>query len=158
MTAKIVYSGFLASRTSRVTPIMRISRISSLLRSFIVSYIVSYLALNLVLGIELVLDSGSGSLSILFIVEYQFFQYFYILSLNFYLVQGGVVVRIILYSLVGFLSPQQTLAEILYQQNLVEFSGRQNQVDFLGVEQILVEILGQQILVDFLDFSLESKQ
>jgi hypothetical protein len=31
---------------------------------------VFYLALGLVLGIELVLDLGSGSLSILFIVEY----------------------------------------------------------------------------------------
>jgi len=44
-----------------------------------VSYMVSYLILDLVLGIksvlgtELVLDLGSGSLSILFIVEYQFF-------------------------------------------------------------------------------------
>ena len=35
-----------------------------------VSYIVSYLVLGLVLGIELVLDLGSGSLSILFIVRY----------------------------------------------------------------------------------------
>jgi len=31
---------------------------------------VSYLALDLVLGMELVLDLGLGSLSILFIVEY----------------------------------------------------------------------------------------
>ena len=36
----------------------------------IVSYIVSYLGLGLVLGIELVLDLGLGSLSILFIVRY----------------------------------------------------------------------------------------
>jgi len=34
---------------------------------------VSYLGLGLVLGIELVLDLSLGSLSILFIVEYQFF-------------------------------------------------------------------------------------
>jgi len=34
---------------------------------------VSYLGLGLVLGTELVLDLGLGSLSILFIVEYQFF-------------------------------------------------------------------------------------
>jgi len=34
---------------------------------------VSYLGLGLVLGIELVLNSGLGSLSILFIIEYQFF-------------------------------------------------------------------------------------
>jgi len=35
--------------------------------------LVSYLVLGLVLGMELVLDLGSGSLSIFFIVEYQFF-------------------------------------------------------------------------------------
>ena len=40
------------------------SRVLSLLRSSIVSY----LTLGLVLGIELVLDSGLGSLSILFII------------------------------------------------------------------------------------------
>jgi hypothetical protein len=49
---------------------MRISRVLSLLRSSIVSYIVSYSGLSLVLVIELVLDLGSGSLSILSIVEY----------------------------------------------------------------------------------------
>ena len=38
-----------------------------------VSYIGSSLALGLVLGIDLVLDLGLGSLSILFIVEYWFF-------------------------------------------------------------------------------------
>ena len=42
----------------------------SKLRLSLVSYIVSYLGLSLVLGIELVLDLGLGSLSILFIVEY----------------------------------------------------------------------------------------
>jgi len=49
-----------------------------------------------------VLDLGLGSLSILFIVEYQFFWYFCILSLSlsFYLVWGGTVVRVSLYSLV----------------------------------------------------------
>jgi hypothetical protein len=46
------------------------SRVSSLFRSSIVSYIVSYSGLGLVLGIELVLDLGLGSLSILFIVGY----------------------------------------------------------------------------------------
>jgi len=40
------------------------------LRLSLVSYIVSYLALGLILGIELILDLGLGSLSILFIVEY----------------------------------------------------------------------------------------
>jgi len=56
------------------------------LRLSLVSYIVSYLGLGLVLGTELVLDLGLGSLSILFIVEYQFFWYLYILSLDFCLV------------------------------------------------------------------------
>ena len=63
---------------------------------FLVSYTGSYLGLGLVLGIELVLDLGLGSLSILFIVEYQFFWYFCILSLSlgFCLVRGGIVVRV----------------------------------------------------------------
>ena len=74
----------------------------SKLRLFLVSYIVSYLVLGLVLGIELVSDLGSGSLSILFIVEYQFFWYFYTLSLSFYLVPGAVV-RVGLYSYTLFL-------------------------------------------------------
>jgi hypothetical protein len=46
------------------------SRVLSLFRLSIVSYIVSYLGLDLVLDIELVLDLGLGSLSILFIVRY----------------------------------------------------------------------------------------
>ena len=61
---KIIYSGFLASYASRVALIMQISRVLSLFRSSIVSYIVSYL------GLGLVLDLGSGFLSILFIVGY----------------------------------------------------------------------------------------
>jgi len=56
--------------------------------------IVSYLSLGSVLGTELALDLGLGSLRILFIVEYQSFWYFYILSLSFYLARGGAVVRI----------------------------------------------------------------
>ena len=52
---------------------MQISRVLSLLRLSIVSYMVSYLILGLILGTELVLDLGSGSLSILFIVRYQSF-------------------------------------------------------------------------------------
>ena len=68
--AKIVYLGFLASHASRVALIMQISRVLSLFKLSIVSYIVSYLALALVLNIELVLDLGLGSLSILFIVKY----------------------------------------------------------------------------------------
>ena len=69
ITAKIVYLGFLASHTNKVAPIMWISKVLSGLRLSLVSYIV----LGLVLGIELVLDLGLGFLSILFIVEYQFF-------------------------------------------------------------------------------------
>jgi len=42
----------------------------SKLRLSLVSYIVFYLVLGLVLDIELILDLGLGSLSILFIVEY----------------------------------------------------------------------------------------
>jgi len=49
---------------------MRIFRVSSSLGSSIVSYIVSCLGLGLVLGTELVLNLGSGSLSILFIIGY----------------------------------------------------------------------------------------
>ena len=45
---------------------MQISKVLSLFRSSIVSY----LGLGLVLNIELVLDLGLGSLSILFIVIY----------------------------------------------------------------------------------------
>jgi len=71
--AKIVYLGFLVSYASRVAPIIRIFRVLNLLRLFIVSYIDFYLVLGLVLGMELVLDLGSGSLSILFIVKYQSF-------------------------------------------------------------------------------------
>jgi len=93
---KIVCSGFLVSCTSGVAPIIWISKVLSELGLSLVSYIVSYL----VLGIELVLDLGLGSLSILFIVEYQFFWYLYILSLNFYLVWGGIAVRVSLCSLV----------------------------------------------------------
>ena len=63
---KIVYSGFLASRASRVALIMQISKVLSLFGSSVVSY----LGLGLVLDIELVSDLGLGSLSILFIVGY----------------------------------------------------------------------------------------
>ena len=45
---------------------MQISKVLGLFRSSIVSY----LGLGLVLDIELVLDLGSGSLSILFIIGY----------------------------------------------------------------------------------------
>ena len=67
--AKIVCLGFLASYANEVALIMRISRVPSSLRLLVVSYS----GLGLVLGTELVLDLGSGSLRILFIVEYQSF-------------------------------------------------------------------------------------
>jgi hypothetical protein len=70
ITAKIVYSGFIASYTSEVALIIQTSRLLSLFRLSIVSYIVSYLGLDLVLDIKSVLDLGSGSLSILFIIRY----------------------------------------------------------------------------------------
>ena len=69
ITAKIVYLGFIASHASEVAPIMQTSKVLSLFGSSIVSY----LGLGLVLDTELVLDLGSGSLSILFIVGYQSF-------------------------------------------------------------------------------------
>jgi hypothetical protein len=46
------------------------SKVLNKLKLSLVSYIVSYLGLGLVLGIELVLDLGLGSLSILFIIGY----------------------------------------------------------------------------------------
>jgi len=69
VTAKIVYLGFLASYANRVALIIRIFRVPS---SFGLS-VVFYSGLSLVLGTELVSDLGSGSLSILFIIEYQSF-------------------------------------------------------------------------------------
>jgi len=68
--AKIMYLGFLVSHASRIALIMQISSVLSLFRLSIVSYILFYLGLGLVLGTKLVLDLGSGSLSILFIVGY----------------------------------------------------------------------------------------
>jgi len=69
VTAKIICLGFLVSYINRVAPIMWISKVLSGLKSSLVSYMV----LGLVLGTKLVLDLGLGSLSNLFIVEYQFF-------------------------------------------------------------------------------------
>jgi len=59
ITAKIVYLGFLVSYANKVAPIIWMSKVLSELRLSLVSYMVSYL--------------GLGSLSIFFIVEYQFF-------------------------------------------------------------------------------------
>ena len=75
--AKIIYLGFLASYTSRVTLIIQIfikrGAGCLLITSFqlsIVFYTVSCLVLGLVLGTKLVLNLGLNSLSILFIVKY----------------------------------------------------------------------------------------
>ena len=99
--AKIVCSGFLVSCANGVALIMRISRVPSSLGLLIVSY----LGLGLVLGTELVLDLGLGSLRILFMVEYQSFWYFCVLSLSFCLAWGGVVFRVYSWGLVEFLDP-----------------------------------------------------
>ena len=66
-----MYLGFLASRTSGVALIMQTFKVLGLFGLSIVSYLC--LGLGLVSDIELVLDLGSGSLSILFIVGYQSF-------------------------------------------------------------------------------------
>ena len=101
VTVKIICSGFLASYASKVALIIWISKVLSRLRLSLVSYVVSGSVLGSVLDTELVLDLGSvsdlglGSLSIFFIVEYQFFWYFYILSLV-----RGEAVKVSSYSLV----------------------------------------------------------
>ena len=64
VTAKIMYLGFLVSYISGVAPIMQIFMVLNKLQSSAVSYIGSSSAFNSVS------DSGSGSLSILFIVKY----------------------------------------------------------------------------------------
>ena len=64
--AKIVYSGFLASYASGIALIMQTSKVLSLFGLSVVSYSGS----SSVLDTESVLDLGSGSLSILFIVGY----------------------------------------------------------------------------------------
>jgi hypothetical protein len=69
-------------------------RVSGLFKLFIVSYMVSCLGLDSVLGKESVLDLGLGSSSIFFIVKYQSFWYSCVVSLSFYLVWGGTVLRI----------------------------------------------------------------
>jgi len=63
---KIICLGFLVSCANGVALIMRIFRVLSSLGLLVVSY----LGLGSVLGTELVLDLGSGSLRILFMVEY----------------------------------------------------------------------------------------
>jgi len=73
ITAKIVCLGFLISHASEIAPIMWIFKVLSEFRLSLVSYMVFYLILGSVLNIKLILNLGLGSLSIFFIVEYQFF-------------------------------------------------------------------------------------
>ena len=100
---KIVCLGFLASYTCRVVPIIQIFRVLSEFQSFIVSYLTLGIGLVLILGIELVLDLNLDSLSILFIIKYQFFWYTCIIYLSFCLVQGGIVLKINSQGLVNIL-------------------------------------------------------
>ena len=77
VTAKIMYSGFLVSCINGVALIIWISRVFG---EFWLS-IVSYTGFSL--GSGSVLNSDSGSLSIFFMVKYQFFLYFRVVSLSF---------------------------------------------------------------------------
>ena len=70
VTVKIVCLGFLVRHANGAAPIMWISKVLGKLWLFLISYVVSCLALGSMSGMELVLDSGLGSLSILFIIEY----------------------------------------------------------------------------------------
>ena len=101
--AKIIYLGFLASYISKVAPIIQIFRVLSKLQLFIVFYLTLGIGSVLVSDIELVLDLNLGFLSILFIVKYQFFQYFYVICLSFYLTWGGAVLSTDLWNSVKFL-------------------------------------------------------
>ena len=62
-----------------------------------VSYIGSFLVLALGMGLVLNL----GSLSIFFIIKYQFFLYFHIVSLSFYLALGGIMLGVNSWGLAG---------------------------------------------------------
>src|SRR6266700_6977639 len=97
--AKIIYLGFLARCTSGVTLIIWIFRVSGKLWLSTVSYIgfssVSALGTGLVLNL--------GSLSIFFIIKYQFFLYFCMVSLSFCLALGGIMFRVDLWGLAGIL-------------------------------------------------------
>jgi len=78
VTIKIVYLGFLISYTSKVTPIIWMSKVLNKLWSSVVSYIVFilfYLNSSSALNMELVLisDLGLSFLSIFFIIGYQSF-------------------------------------------------------------------------------------
>ena len=81
------------------------SRVSGSFKLSIVSCVVSCLGLDLVLSKELVLDLGSGSLNIFFIVKYQSFWYSYVVSLSFYLARGSTVFKINSWGLVDILDP-----------------------------------------------------
>ena len=106
VTVKIIYSGFLASRINGVTPIIWISRVFSELWLSIVSYIGSSSGSGSVLSTYSALNLDLGSLSIFFIIEYQFFLYFRIVSLSFYLALGSIILRVNLWGLTGISDSQ----------------------------------------------------
>jgi len=87
--AKISCPCFLASHASEAAPIIQMSIVLSELKSSAVSYVGSSSSVS-----GLVLNSGSGSSSILFIIKYQSFWCFYVTCLGFYLVWGGTVLKI----------------------------------------------------------------
>jgi len=89
VTAKISCPYFLVSHASRAAPIIQMFIILSELRSSAVSYVGSSSSVS-----GSVSDSGSGSLSIFFIVGYQSFWCFYVTCLSFCLIQSGVVLKI----------------------------------------------------------------
>src|SRR6266702_4243008 len=90
VTAKIIYLGFLASCINGVAPIIWISRVSGELWSSIISCVSFFLGLGSVLGIYLALNSDLGSLSIFFMVKYQFFLYSCVVNLSFCLAWGNI--------------------------------------------------------------------
>jgi len=87
--AKISCLYFLISLANRAAPIIQMSIVLSELRLSAVSYINSFSSVS-----GSVSDSGLGSLSILFIIEYQSFWCFYVIYLSFCLVWGGIVLKI----------------------------------------------------------------
>ena len=89
VTAKISCLCFLVSYASRAVPMIQMFIVLNELRSSMVSYINSS---SSVFGS--VSDLGSSSLSILFIIGYQFFWYFCVICLSFCLVQSGIVLKI----------------------------------------------------------------
>src|SRR6266568_21202 len=91
---KIMCLGFLASRINKVTLIIWISRVSNELWSPEISYVNFFSVSSSVLNIYLVLNSDLGSLSIFFIVKYQFFLYFRVVNLSFCLAWDNILLGV----------------------------------------------------------------